>query len=150
MANEQNLMPIEEVNSRRTPEQHSADSSKAGKRSGQVRREKADLRKIAQQVLDGTYTDKNGNEMTGKQLVLNGIIANLSPKSRNWGKAMDLLVKLLGYDKSIEEIEQIKAQTALINAKVNIMTGTDDETLQKLDIVLKEMRDNANTKSETE
>ena len=39
MANEQNLMPIEEVNSRRTREQHSLDSRKAGKRSGEVRRE---------------------------------------------------------------------------------------------------------------
>ena len=32
-----NLMPIEEVNSRRTPEQHSADSRKGGIASGQSR-----------------------------------------------------------------------------------------------------------------
>ena len=32
MANEQNLMPIEEVNSRRTREQHSEDSRKGGQR----------------------------------------------------------------------------------------------------------------------
>lgn len=129
MANEQNLIP----------QAHTItveEASRGGKKSAAVRKEKADLRKIAQQVLDGTYTDKNGVEMSGKQLVLNGIVANLSPKSRNWGKAMDLLVKLLGYDKSLEELEQIKAQTALINAKVDIMTGTDDETLKKLDDVL--------------
>lgn len=136
MAKEENLLTPEELNARLTPEERIKNASKAGKASAKARKEKADLRKIAQQVLDGTYTDKNGNEMTGKQLVLNGIIANLSPKSRNWGKAMDLLVKLLGYDKSIEEIEQIKAQTALINAKVEAMTGTDDVTMQKLDEVL--------------
>ena len=136
MANEQNLMPIKEVNSRRSREQHSADSSKGGKKSAASRKEKADLRKIAQQVLDGTYTDINGTKKTGRELVLNGIVANLSPKSKNWGKAMDLLVKLLGYDKSIEEIELVKAQTALINAKVDAMTGTDDETMKKLDDVL--------------
>lgn len=39
MANEQNLMPIAEVNSRRTREQHSEDSRKGGVRSGEVRRE---------------------------------------------------------------------------------------------------------------
>lgn len=40
MANEKNLMPIEEVNSRRTREEHSRDSQKGGKRSGEVRRQR--------------------------------------------------------------------------------------------------------------
>ena len=40
VANEQNLKPIQEVNSNRTREQHSADSRKAGIASGKVRREK--------------------------------------------------------------------------------------------------------------
>ena len=35
MANEQNLMPIELVNSRRTREQHSEDSRRAGKKSAE-------------------------------------------------------------------------------------------------------------------
>ena len=38
MANEQNLMPIEQVNSRRTREEHSEDSKKGGQKSGEVRR----------------------------------------------------------------------------------------------------------------
>jgi LDH2 family malate/lactate/ureidoglycolate dehydrogenase len=140
MANEQNLMPIEEVNARKTPEERIASASRAGKASAKARREKADLRKMAQQVLDGTYKDKDGKEVTGKELVISGIVANLgTPKGSNWGKSIDLLVKLLGYDKSIEEIDQIKAQTALINAKVNAMTGTDDETLIKLDQVLEQI-----------
>ena len=46
MANVQNLMPVEELNSRRTPEQHSADSSKAGKRSGEVRRLRAAVKRV--------------------------------------------------------------------------------------------------------
>lgn len=40
MANEQNLMPIEQVNSRRTREEHSRDSRKGGKKSGEVRRQR--------------------------------------------------------------------------------------------------------------
>ena len=39
MANEQNLMPIQVVNSRRTREKHSEDSRKAGIASGKARRE---------------------------------------------------------------------------------------------------------------
>lgn len=40
MANEQNLMPIQEVNSRRSREQHSEDSRKGGIASGEARRKK--------------------------------------------------------------------------------------------------------------
>ena len=40
MANEQNLMSIEQVNSRRTREEHSRDSRKGGKKSGEVRRQR--------------------------------------------------------------------------------------------------------------
>lgn len=40
-------MPIEEVNSRRTREQHSADSRKAGIASGVARRKKKTMRELA-------------------------------------------------------------------------------------------------------
>ena len=39
MANEQNLMTPEELNARLTPEERRANASKAGKASGQARRE---------------------------------------------------------------------------------------------------------------
>lgn len=42
-----NLMPIQEVNSRRTREQHSADSRKAGKASAQKRRDNRTFKEIA-------------------------------------------------------------------------------------------------------
>lgn len=130
MANEQNLK-------RPTASEARERGSKGGKASGKARREKADLRKMAQQVLDGTYKDKDGNDVTGAQLVIRGLIANLnSPKGTNWGKTIDVLVKLLGADKSAEETAQIKAQTALLQAKVDALSGTDDETLKKLDDVL--------------
>lgn len=132
MANEQNLKPAAHP---LTVE----EASKGGKNSGKVRRQKADLRRIAQQVLDGTYKDKNGNEMTGEELVLNGIVANLSPKSKNWGKAMDVLIKLLDADKSRDEKQQIKAQTALVKAKAAMLSGNDSSVLEKLDDVLKQI-----------
>ena len=51
MANEKNLMPIQEVNSNRTREQHSADSRKAGIASGKARREKAALKKATEWLM---------------------------------------------------------------------------------------------------
>lgn len=58
MPNEQNLMPIEEVNSRRTPEQHSADSRKAGRASGIARRRKRSLREAADLYLSLPVADR--------------------------------------------------------------------------------------------
>lgn len=51
MANEQNLMPIEEVNSRRTREEHSKDSQKAGKKSGEVRRQRKAMKEQFEMLL---------------------------------------------------------------------------------------------------
>ena len=48
----ENLMPIEEVNSRRTPEEHRAASIKAGKASVRARREKKKLREMLEIYLE--------------------------------------------------------------------------------------------------
>lgn len=52
MANTENLMPIQEVNSRRTREQHSEDSRKAGKASGAARRRKRDMAETIKYLMD--------------------------------------------------------------------------------------------------
>lgn len=112
MANEQNL---------KTPTASEARErgSKGGINSGKARKRKADLRKMAQQVLDGTFKDKNGREFTGEEAVIQGLVANLAdPKGKNWGKAMDLLVELLGAKQSREEKQKLEAEVALLKAKV--------------------------------
>ena len=147
MATEQNLIP----GNKRSQEEARENGRKGGINSGKARKRKADLRKIAQQVLDGTYTDSNtGVKMTGEEIVLNGIVANLSdPKCKNWGKAMNLLVELLGADKSREEKQQIKAQTALLKAKVDVLTGADTSALDRLDAILEGMKNNAERSTRT-
>jgi len=130
MANEQNLKPAAHP---LTVE----EASKGGTNSGKARRRKADLRKMAQQVLDGTFKDKNGREFTGEEAIIQGLVANVaSPNSKNWGKAMDLLIKLSGADKSREENQKLKAEVALLKAKVKMLTESDTATLDKLDEVL--------------
>ena len=119
MANEQNLREL-------TTEEAREIGKKGGINSAKSRRRKADLRKMAQEIISGTYTDKNGIEITGEELIIKSLITNLSdPKGRNWSKAVDLLVELTGAKKTPEEIAQIKAETELIKAKTKQMTQTN-------------------------
>ena len=64
MANEQNLLKGDEKH-KFTPEEH----SKGGKRSAEVRREKRDLRKALEILLEREYQDKNGNTLSGTEAV---------------------------------------------------------------------------------
>lgn len=57
--NERNLMPIEEVNSRRTREQHSRDSRKAGIASGEARRRKKTLKEQMEMLLSLPVKDES-------------------------------------------------------------------------------------------
>jgi hypothetical protein len=149
MANEQNLTPFEK--NCRSSEEAVKNGRKGGINSGKARKRKADLRRMAQEVLDGTYKDRRGNEITGEEAVIRGLVANLTnPQGKNWGKAMDLLVTLLGANKSREEKQQIKAQTALIKAKTGLITNEDTSALDKLDGILREMRSNAESNTDTE
>lgn len=144
MANEQNLKPAAHP---LTVE----EQSKGGKASGKARKRKADLRRIAQEVLDGTFKDKHGKEFTGEEVVIQGLVANLAdPKGKNWGKAMDLLIQLIGANKSKEEKQLMKTQIKILQTKAELMTGADTSALDHLDEILKEMRKNAEAQSETE
>lgn len=102
----------------RTAEEQREIARKGGKASGAARRRKADLRRMAQDILDGTYTDKNGKPFTGAELIQNGLLANLgNPNSKNWGKAMDIFIQLTGANISPEQKAKLKAETQLAKAK---------------------------------
>lgn len=136
MANEQNLKKGVATQFRAGEEQAKI-AQEGGKASGKARRRKADLKKMAQQVLDGTFKDKNGREFTGEEAIIQGLVANLaSPNGKNWGKAMSLMIELLEADKSRDEKQKLKAEVALLKAKVKLLTDSDSTTLDKLDEVL--------------
>lgn len=80
MKNE-NLMPIEEVNSRRTREQHSEDSRKGGVSSGVSRNLKGALKRrikenpeLLDEVIDSVFTQAIGGDMKALEVIadLNG------------------------------------------------------------------------------
>ena len=62
MANEQNLMSIQEVNSRRSREQHSEDSRKGGQKSGEVRRQKKAMKETMKMLLNLDLPESDARE----------------------------------------------------------------------------------------
>lgn len=64
MANEQNLVRGEEAHKLTAEE-----ASKGGRRSAEVRRQKRDLRKALEMLLEKEYTDKKGNVATGAEAI---------------------------------------------------------------------------------
>ncbi len=65
MANEQNLMPIEFVNARKTREERKKSASNAGKASGAAKRKRKAMKEQMEMLLalPCNIQDKNGNSM---------------------------------------------------------------------------------------
>ena len=127
MANEKNLKNGKPFQIK-SGEEAATKGRKGGKASGKVRREKADLRKMAQAVLDGTYTTRDGEAMTGADLVWKGIMENIgSPEGRNWGKAMEMLAMLSGANMSPEQRASIKAATAKTKAETKALRDQTEQ-----------------------
>lgn len=65
MANEQNLMPIELVNARKTREERRESASKAGKASGEAKRRRKVMKEQMEMLLSLPFNlkDKNGNNV---------------------------------------------------------------------------------------
>ncbi len=72
MANEQNLIPIEQVNSRRSREEHKKDSRKGGQKSGEVRRKRKAMKEQMEMLLSLPFNlkDNDGNDVANILTVL--------------------------------------------------------------------------------
>lgn len=106
VANEENLMPIAEVNSRRTREEHSRDSQKAGIASGVARRRKRSMREAADYYLALPETDHRSvnallrdavdpEDIDNQMAVIKGITARAK---KGDPQAANVLLKMLGED----------------------------------------------------
>lgn len=105
-------------------------NSKGGINSGKARRRKANLQKMAQAILDGTFKDKNGREISGEEMIMQTFLKNLNDP-KNWGKAMDLLVQLTGAAQTKEMTDKLKAEAKLAKAK-----AAEIEAAKNKDIVM--------------
>ena len=111
MPNEKNLMPIQEVNSSRTREQHSNDSRKAGVSSGVSRRRKRSLKEAADLFLSMPVTDtrtfnkmaKAGIDVDDADYQMAVIVGLTMQAAKGDAKAAKAVFDLLGEDSHSEE-----------------------------------------------
>ena len=111
MPNEKNLMPIQEVNSNRTREQHSEDSRKGGVASGVSRRRKRSLKEAADLYLSLPVTDRRTWNKIARRGVdpddidnqMAMIIGLTMAATAGDAKAAKIIVDLLGEDSHSEE-----------------------------------------------
>lgn len=128
--NDENLIPF----NKQTESEQRAIAKKGGIASGKARRQKADLRRAMQEALNSTFTDSKGKKATGAEIVMAGLMANLSdPKARNWGKAVEVMLLLTGQNMTKEQIAKIKAEIELTKAKTKaISEGNSTEDFEDL------------------
>ncbi len=111
MSNEENLIPIEVVNSRRTREEHSRDSQKGGIASGKARRRKRSMKEAADLYLSLPETDRRTvNAMLRDQIdpedidnQMSVVVGIASAAKRGDARAATVLLKMLGEEAPVED-----------------------------------------------
>ena len=145
MANEQNLKPV------RTKSEARERGRNGGKASGAARRRKANFRKTLNMLLTVEIDSEEWKpilEALGVECTLESALNMAMIKEGLAGnvKAYEAIAKYAGQsDKPDEDIRNREADTELKKARKQAVTGENetDEALDKLDSILKEMRDNA-------
>ena len=104
MANSNNLIP---QSHELTPEER----SKGGRRSAEVRQKRQQLRNIAQAVLNGSYTDEDGQELTGSELITKKLTEVIQDTNHKYFMdVVKLMVQLTDSDKTEKELELSEKQ----------------------------------------
>lgn len=150
VANEKNLIRL-------SPSEAREYGRRGGKASGKARRRKADFRKTLNMLLTAEIDSEEWKpilESIGVDCTLESAILMAQIKEALAGntKAATFVAKYSGQSPEPEENRRNReADTELKKARKQAVTGENetDEALDKLDSILKEMRDNA-VKQQTE
>lgn len=148
MANYEN---IKDANSNRTPSERRELAKIAGKASGEARRKKADFRKTLNALLTAKIDNPEWTpilEAMGLESTLESAVNAAMIREALSGnvKAYEAIARYSGQSPEPEEnIRNREADTELKKARKQAVTGENetDEALNKLDQILKEVRDNA-------
>lgn len=148
---------IREANSNRTPEERRELAKKAGRASGQARRRKANFQKTLNLLLTAEIDNEEWKpvlESLGVECTLESALLMAQIKAALEGdtQAAKFVAQYSGQSSRAEEdLENKKAETELIKARKESITGENEnnDALDRLDQILKEVRDNA-IKQETE
>ena len=150
VANENNLRRL-------SPSEAREYGKKGGKASGEARRRKANFRKTLNLLLTAEIDNEEWKpvlESLGVECTLESALLMAQIKMALAGdtQAAKFVAQYSGQSARAEEdLENKKADTELIKARKEAITGENenDEALDRLDQILKEVRDNA-VKQETE
>ena len=142
---------IRDANDKRTPEERRELAKKAGQASGRARRRKADFRKTLNLLLTAEIDNEEWKpvlESLGVECTLESALLMAQIKEAMAGntKAAYFVAQYAGQSARAEEdLENKKADTELIKARKEAITGENenDEALDRLDQILKEVRENA-------
>lgn len=156
MANYENLKKGE-LTQFRSGEEAAKNGRKGGIASGEARRRKADMRSTMNRLLTmkaeveglSDILRADGGESTYEEIIT---MAMIQQAAMGNVKAFHEIKEIVGQtDKSDAELKNLNADTELKQARKQAVTGENetDEALDKLDQILKEVRDNA-VKQETE
>ena len=148
---------IRDANDNRTPEERRELAKKAGQASGRARRRKANIQKTLNMLLTAEIDSKEWSpvlESLGVECTLESALLMAQIKQALAGdtQAAKFVAQYSGQSNRAEEdLENKRAETELIKARKEAITGENetDEALERLDQILKEVRDNA-IKQETE
>lgn len=110
MANKKNLIPAAHP---LTVE----EASKGGKKSGEVRRAKADLRKSLEAELSGEI----GGMITADALAKKLVSIGLDDDRKDQLEALKYIFTLMGAGRSAEELKKLKADIKLIETKTKVL-----------------------------
>jgi hypothetical protein len=119
--NDQNLIP----NNQRTPKERRDNARKAGIASGKARKEKADLRKMCQMVLEMDIKGKDGTMKSGAEAIT---LAQLQKALKGDAKAYEVLRDTAG-QKPVEKVEQVNIDLeydASVEYVKDLMARRDD------------------------
>ncbi len=148
---------IKDANNNRTPGERRELAIKAGKASGEARRRKADFRKTLNMLLTAEIDSEEWKpvlEALGVECTLESalLMAQIKEAMQGNTKAATFVAKYSGQSSESDENRRNReADTELKKARKQAVTGENEteEALDKLDQILKEVRDNA-VKQETE
>ena len=110
------------------------------------------MREAVQDILDGEYTVKSGEKLTGIQVIAANLFKTASdPKNRNSIQATKMLLEISGQNMSPLAEKKLMAEINIMETQVEQMKSGSEDTCQRLDDILTELRkkaDGAESKTE--
>lgn len=125
MANEQNLISIEQVNSRRSREEHSEDSRKGGVKSGEVRRQRKAMKEQMEMLLTLPFNlkDNKGNDLAE-------MLSELGIEKENIDNQMAMIISLWKTATNSRSSQQIQAVKEIREIVKDEQTTNNDNRVQ--------------------